>query len=143
MSNSPVAISLPCGNPALVRYCTSLKPSACKSSSAMNCGATQVAGVLMSLSLVVSGGGSAPSVLAGTPNSPAVPASVRPLTNCRRVKSMRQDPSFSPVIWAGWLLRPIRPRQEPPMPDEVDGKAEGPGSDQRDEQNPPSPANHR
>jgi hypothetical protein len=48
-------------------------------------GATQMAGVLGSLSVVVSGGGSATTGLGDRPRRPAVPASVSPPRNLRRL----------------------------------------------------------
>src|SRR5262245_27286005 len=45
-------------------------------------------GIRTSLILVVSGGGSAATGLGCTPRSPAVPASVNPSRNCRRLNRL-------------------------------------------------------
>jgi len=90
MSNSPAESSRPteAGNRGVPRYCTSVKPSALRSSSAISCGATQVEGIWTSLSVVVSGGGSAATSLGCKPRSPAVPASVNPSRNSRRLNRL-------------------------------------------------------
>src|SRR6266511_1078405 len=74
-------------------YCTSVNPSRCKNSSATYCGGIQMPGFLDSLTLVVSGGGSAATGLGYQPRSPAVPASVTPPRNLRRLNGR-----------AGWVL---------------------------------------
>src|SRR5439155_269010 len=67
-------------------YCTSVNPSRCRSSSAIYCGASQRLPISRtSLTVAISGGGSAATGWARTPRRPAVPASVSSFRNSRRV----------------------------------------------------------
>src|SRR6266699_2656126 len=66
-------------------YRTSVNPSPSRSSSATYWGATQRPVTCTSVSFVVSGGGSATAGLGLRPRSPAVPASVSPPKNARRL----------------------------------------------------------
>ena len=70
------------------KYCTSVNPSLCRSSSATYWGAIQMPGILINLIVVVSGGGSAATGLGRRPRSPAVPASVNPSRNLRRLNRL-------------------------------------------------------
>src|SRR6266853_5970886 len=72
----------------LLTECTSRNPSACSSSSATYCGATQRPRPWTSLSVVVSGGGSAGAGLGCKPRNPAVPTSVNPPRNLRRLNCL-------------------------------------------------------
>src|SRR6266851_5981125 len=65
-----------------------MNPSARRSSSATYWGARQMLGVWTSVIFVVSGGGSAATRLACRPRSPAVPASVNPPRNLRRLNRL-------------------------------------------------------
>ena len=84
----------------MVTYCTSVKPSALSSSSAMYCGAMQIAGLRCSRILVVSGGGSAATCRGQRPRSPTVPVkgSTPPRTlagsSLQRVVYARGPPSL-------------------------------------------------
>src|SRR6266705_3076278 len=97
-------------------YRTSVNPSPSRSSSATYWGATQRPVTCTSVSFVVSGGGSATAGLGLRPRSPAVPASVSPPKNARRLHRcvcwLRMDTSLpdagqSDTEHAGpWTLLP-------------------------------------
>src|SRR5438876_3223173 len=72
--------------PGIWTYWTSVNPSPCKRSPARNRGDKQREGVCPSLSLVVSGGGSAATDSDFRPRSPAAPARTSPLRNSRRLQ---------------------------------------------------------
>src|SRR5439155_11761722 len=74
--------------PSFSTYCTSVNPSPCRSSSATYSGATQMPGTRTSLSLVVSGGGSAATSLGCTPRQPAVPTRLNSPRNSRRLNRL-------------------------------------------------------
>src|SRR5215475_2916033 len=81
----PVPSTGETGPTGISKYVTSVKPSARNKSSATYCGAQQMLGFLISRSRVVSSGGSADAGAVRNPNTPAAPATVRPLTISRRV----------------------------------------------------------
>src|SRR2546426_504854 len=88
--------------PAVGVYCTWEKPSARSSSSAIHSGLRQVLGTREILSRVVSGGGSAPANSGPSPARLAVPASVRPRKNSRRLIIASAPSSARPTTtcWA-------------------------------------------
>src|SRR5262249_10895894 len=97
-------------------YCTSVKPSLYSRSCATHVGARQGGHASNSLIFVVSGGGSAATGLGCQPRSPAVPASVNPPGNCRRLNRraccLRRRTSFpdasrcAPETTSQWPLLP-------------------------------------
>src|SRR5437667_5875733 len=88
--------------PVVGVYCTWEKPSARSSSSAIHSGLRQVLGTREILSRVVSGGGSAPANSGPSPARLAVPASVRPRKNSRRLIIASAPSSARPTTtrWA-------------------------------------------
>src|SRR3989442_783018 len=84
-SISLAAVAVVNDDPRKSMYCTSVNPSLGRNSPATKSGAPQMPGSRPSLSRVVSGGGSAATGLGCTPRSPAIPASVTPPRNRRRL----------------------------------------------------------
>jgi hypothetical protein len=74
--------------PAVGAYCTSVKPSARRRSSAIHSGLRHVLGSWAMRSRVVSGGASAAARAGRRPKTPTVPASVNPRRNFRRLNRL-------------------------------------------------------
>src|SRR6266446_1175076 len=97
MSASPPASAFAVPRPpSRLRYWTSVKPSAARSSPATYCGAIQMPGIWISLSVEISGGCSASTRPACRLGDPAAPARIRPRRNCRRLEELVCRESMGP-----------------------------------------------